>query len=65
MTAWLHVVQQAWGGNFMLLIATGLLCSGHVAINEEALWTLSGFKHTIDVPYVTVNYHILRVAGVC
>ena len=58
-------MQQALGGNFMLLIATGLLCSVHVAINEEALWTLSGFKYTIDVPYVTVNYHILRVAGVC
>lgn len=48
----------------MLLIATGLPCCVHVAINEEALRTLSGFKYTIDIPHVTVNYHILRVAGV-
>ena len=48
----------------MLLIATGLLCCVHVAINEEASWTLSGFKYTIDVPHSTVNDHVLRVAGV-
>lgn len=64
MTAWLHLVQQALRGKFMLLIATGLLYCVHVAVNEEAFWTLSGFKYTIDVPHVTVNYHILRVAGV-
>lgn len=46
----------------MLLIATELLCCVHVASIEKTLWTLSGFKYTIDVPHVTVNKHILRVA---
>lgn len=46
----------------MLLVATELLCCVHIASIEKTLWTSSGFKYTIDVPHVTVNNHILRVA---
>lgn len=35
-----------------------------VGINGEALRTLSDLKYTTDVPHVSGNYHILRVAGV-